>query len=82
MNYRGYSRKLADANATADPNNIGVKLGRICIAEDIPVLEISLSLEVTRQTIYSWFVGRVEPHPNMRKRIDMFIKNRLKADAE
>jgi len=67
MNNKGYSRKFVDANLKADPLHVGVQLGRICIERDIPVLDVAEHLNVSRQAIYMWFLGKALPHPNKRK---------------
>jgi hypothetical protein len=67
MNNRGYSRKFVDANKTADPFHLGVQLGRICIERDIPVQDVADYLNVSRQAIYLWFLGKSLPHPDKRK---------------
>jgi hypothetical protein len=78
MNNRGYSRKFAEANKKADQSHIGVQLGRICIAKDIPVPDVAEYLEVSRQAVYMWFLGKSFPHPIMRETIKELIKS-LKA---
>jgi hypothetical protein len=78
MNNKGYSRKFADANKKADQSHIGVQLGRICIAKDIPVPDVAEYLQVSRQAVYLWFLGKSLPHPMMRDALKDLIKN-LKA---
>lgn len=57
----GYSIRVATAIAEADGNMLGVKLGRACLARDIPVAEAAREVGVTRQTVYHWFLGLSEP---------------------
>lgn len=64
MSY-GYSAKLVALNRQADKNNLGVRLGRACIREDIPVSRVAETLGVSRQTLYNWFMGRSSPQPMM-----------------
>ena len=64
MSY-GYSAKLVALNRQADKSNLGVRLGRACIKEDIPVAKVSTALGVSRQTLYNWFMGRSSPQPMM-----------------
>ena len=78
MNNRGYSRKFAEANKKADQSHIGVQLGRICIAKDIPVPDVAEYLQVSRQAVYLWFLGKSLPHPIMRETLKDLIKS-LKA---
>lgn len=67
MNNKGYSRKFVTANRKADPFHVGVCLGRVCIDRDIPIQDVAEYLGVSRQTIYSWFLGITQPHPANRK---------------
>jgi hypothetical protein len=62
MSLRGYSYRLVKANKAADSKHIGVKLGRYCIANDIPVIQIAQQFSVSRMTVYNWFSGIVMPH--------------------
>jgi hypothetical protein len=36
----GYSQKVARLNKAADIKNLGVRLGRFCISNDIPVSDV------------------------------------------
>lgn len=60
MSY-GYSLRLAELNEQADEQSLGVRLGRVCIAKNIPVADVAERLGVSRQTIYNWFSGATEP---------------------
>lgn len=57
----GYSLRIQDANAKASRHKLGVRLGRLCIAQDIPVAVVAKCTGVTRQTIYNWFCGTSVP---------------------
>jgi hypothetical protein len=74
MTNKGYSRKFAQANKTADNEHVGVQLGRICVSRDIPVQDVAEYLSVSRQAVYMWFLGKSLPHPNMRDTIREMIK--------
>lgn len=78
MNNRGYSRKFIEANRKADQSHLGVQLGRICITRDIPVQDVADFLDVSRQAVYLWFLGKSLPHPTMRETLKDVIK-KLKA---
>ena len=58
----GYSLRIQEANAKASKHKLGVRLGRLCIAEDIPVAVVAKCTGVTRQTVYNWFCGTSAPH--------------------
>jgi transcriptional regulator with XRE-family HTH domain len=62
MSY-GYTTRLSSINKQASRASLGVKLGRVCIKQEIPVAEVSSQLGVSRQTVYNWFQGTHEPHP-------------------
>lgn len=57
----GYSLRVQDANAKASKHKLGVRLGRLCIAQDIPVAVVAKCTGVTRQTVYNWFCGTSIP---------------------
>jgi|APCry1669188910_1035180.scaffolds.fasta_scaffold03354_2 hypothetical protein len=68
MSY-GYSARLIEINKRADDNRLGVTLGRVCIALDIPVSVIAQDAGVSRQTVYNWFMGLYDPRPNYKASI-------------
>lgn len=72
MSY-GYSAKLIKLNKQASRKLLGVRLGRVCIAHDVPVAEVAYKLVVSRQTIYNWFVGASNPRPELVPSIEKFI---------
>lgn len=74
MNNKGYSRKFVSANKAADQDHIGVQLGRICIARDIPVQDVAEFIGVSRQAVYMWFLGKSFPHPDMRVKLKDVIQ--------
>jgi hypothetical protein len=47
----------------ADKKKLGVALGRKCIENDVPVIDIANQLGVSRMTVYNWFTGAHEPLP-------------------
>jgi hypothetical protein len=70
MSY-GYSAKVVALNREADKSNLGVRLGRACIKQDIPVSTVSDVLGVSRQTLYNWFMGKSSPQPMM---VDLVVR--------
>jgi hypothetical protein len=58
---RGYSQSIVDANNLADPDNVGVLLGRICIEKQYPVSNVVKELEISKQSVYAWFSGVKQP---------------------
>lgn len=75
MDYRGYSRRIADANKRASTDSLGVRLGRMCIKEDISVTYVAEMFKVSRTTIYNWFTGLKIPRKYQEDKILYFIKN-------
>ena len=64
MSY-GYSTRVSNLNKQANRTSLGVKLGRMCIKQDISVAEVATQLGVSRQTVYNWFVGTHVPHTDL-----------------
>jgi DNA invertase Pin-like site-specific DNA recombinase len=73
MSFRGYSYKLVKANREADPELIGVLLGKACIESEVPVSQVAEAFKVSRMTIYSWFTGVSKPHPRKAALILKFL---------
>jgi hypothetical protein len=57
----GYSVKLVHMNNEASDELVGVRLGRVCINNDVPVVDVANRLGVSRQTVYNWFCGGKTP---------------------
>lgn len=69
----GYSLELLERNKQADIRNLGVRLGRVCIKNNVSVIDVANALGVTRQTIYNWFSGVATPTVLLRGPIVKFI---------
>ena len=74
MSY-GYSAKIIRLNIAADPELLGVRLGRVCISKNISVIEVARELRVTRQTIYNWFYGETVPTETLAPAIESYISS-------
>ncbi len=70
---RGYSLHVADALRSADSELPWVKLGLICVDRGIPVDTVAKALGVSRQTVYSWFLGRYTPNPKTVESITVYV---------
>lgn len=70
---QGYTIRMAKAIDEADGSLLGVQLGRACLARDVPVSVVAKNLGVTRQTVYSWFLGVSEPRGAARDAIQTYI---------
>ena len=78
---RPYSDKfLRDLSENTEENNIGVELGRLCVAAKLPATYVAVALEASRMTVYSWFRGQ-DIRKKRRKEIRVFI-DILKVDTE
>jgi len=75
MSY-GYTLRLRDANLEADQNLLGVRLGKLCIANGISVIAVSKEFGVTRATIYNWFSGKTEPYKLLKEDVERYIADR------
>ena len=65
----GYTYRIRTLNRSADKKNIGVRLGRHCIDQNISVSELMSLLGVSKQTIYNWFMGVHTPGPRQTTKI-------------
>lgn len=74
MDDRGYSLRVMRANEQADPDNIGVLLGRVCIKKEISVMDVAEFFGVSRMTIYSWFSGTGKPRKRHEDKIQTVIE--------
>lgn len=72
----GYSLKFAKAVAKADPNLVGVMLGRLCIDKDISVIEVAHYFDVSRTAIYAWFLGKSTPNKTHEVKIYKYLKKK------
>lgn len=71
----GYSLHLRDLNAKANKRKLGVRLGRICIKQGVPVAVVAQAMRVTRATVYNWFSGASNPQPAVTSDIELYIAN-------
>jgi hypothetical protein len=74
MDRRGYSLRVIRANEQADPSNIGVVLGKICIRQEIPVSDVASYFKVSPMTIYNWFSGASRPQKRLHDSIQQIIE--------
>jgi predicted transcriptional regulator len=65
----GYTYRIRTLNRSANKKNIGVRLGRHCIDQNISVSELMGLLGVSKQTIYNWFMGVHTPGPQQATKI-------------
>lgn len=80
---RGYSSRLIQANKNASDDHPGVILGRLCIAQEIPVTDVAQFFGVSRMAIYNWFKGKERPRQKHMEKIDQIVeklKNKVHLD--
>lgn len=70
---RKYLLKTKEYVDSANGHLLGVKLGRVCVANQIPVTTIAKRFGVTRQAVYNWFYGFSEPRRELQVEIKSFI---------
>ena len=69
----GYSLRIVELNRSAGEELLGVKLGRVCIRNNMPVSVLAARLGVSRQTAYNWFVGVSKPSPSTKIKIEALL---------
>ena len=77
----GYSQKVVRLNKEADQKNLGVRLGKFCIARDIPVSDVMSYFDVTKQTVYNWFYGISTPSLQHGRLINNFFQSLSKGSG-
>jgi transcriptional regulator with XRE-family HTH domain len=73
MSMFGYTQIVIQKNKEADDDKIGVRLGRICIAKNVPAQTVANYFGVSRAAIYTWFSGDKEPRDKRVQEIEGFI---------
>jgi hypothetical protein len=73
----GYSSLTVREIESANPHMLGVRLGRVCVAREIPVTDVAKFLGTSRVTVYAWFRGKVEVSDKYSERVQELVE-RLK----
>jgi DNA-binding XRE family transcriptional regulator len=71
---KGYTSKFIKAVEDADQNKLGVKLARVCIANEIPANDVAQFMGVTRMTVYFWFKGEMNVGPKHKEKIEKLVQ--------
>jgi DNA-binding XRE family transcriptional regulator len=74
----GYSAKTIRLNKEADKNRLGIALGQAAIKLGISVADVALTIGVSRQTVYNWFVGTHDPKERHTKAITKLLDSLVK----
>lgn len=69
----GYSVGMVEANKEASIKNLGVRLGRMCIKQGIPVAVVAKHCEVSRTAVYNWFRGTAQPKKSKEPAIHQLL---------
>ena len=64
----------AQAINEANPNLLGVKLGRICVARQIPMKDVAQYLGVSYPTVYKWFTGKADVNRKYFDQIEKLVE--------
>jgi hypothetical protein len=76
----GYSSKFIQTMEALDGTQLGVRLGQLCIQNDIPVKDVSELLKISRVTVYNWFTGKTKVRGSLREKVEKIIQ-KLEPDA-
>lgn len=74
MSY-GYNLRVVRKNKKAPSDMLGVRLGRACIAHDIPVQSVAEHFGISRQAVYNWFSGVSDPGEALVGPVMSFLSN-------
>jgi len=69
---RWYSEKFLLDLQRADPNRLGVQLGRLCVEANLPATYVAKALEISRMSVYKWFRGS-GIREDKRRTIEVFM---------
>ena len=70
---KGYTTLTVQAVYDANSFYLGVQLAKICIRLNIPVADVAEYLDVSRPTVYSWFVGKRDVAPKYAEQVQKLI---------
>ncbi len=51
---------------------LGVRLGRLCISNNISVLQVAQELDVSKSVVYKWFVGSSDVGKHLRSKVELY----------
>jgi hypothetical protein len=77
---RPYSDAFLRDLSRSQSDGLGVELAKACVDANLAAVHVALALEVSRNTVYSWFRGQ-GVHENKRKRIESLI-SLIKTDTK
>jgi hypothetical protein len=62
---RTYSEPFLIELHKSDPNQAGTALALACVKANLPAKYVAIALEVSRQTMFSWFRGKPIRYKNL-----------------
>jgi len=71
---RGYNTKTIHQLSLVSSDSLGVKLGKVCVAKNIPVTDVAEFFGVSRQAIYMWFKGKASPRKDLREKVERLVE--------
>jgi len=69
-----YSNRTITKSDAADPENLGVELGRLCILHKYSVVDVTEVFGVARMTVYNWFSGKNKPSRHLEKTVRTLVE--------
>lgn len=74
MAYRGYSKVILRRMELADPNEIGVRLGLLCVKHGYSVVEVAEVFSVSRMTVYNWITGKYKVSKHLLEKVQALVE--------
>jgi len=71
----GYSIRILEAIKQADARKPGVRLGLLCVHNEVPAAVVAKALGVSRTTVYNWFSGAGNPSSQVLPLVERYIAN-------
>lgn len=71
---RGYRKNVYDQITASKSDSLGVRLGKLCVTKNIPVIDVASFFGVSRQAVYLWFKGKCRPHKDLHERIEKLVE--------
>lgn len=72
-----YSAKVIRLNKEANPDKLGVALGRACIQRGISVQTVCTELGVSKAIVYRWFSGAGLVGKHLRPKVEAYYRSTL-----
>lgn len=70
---RGYRKSVYDEIMSSNSNSLGVRLGKMCVSKNIPVTDVASFFGISRQAVYLWFRGDVNPSKRHTEKLEKLL---------